>query len=92
MAERLLDVKNLKKHFSIKGGFLSKTIGYVHAVDGVSFFLNKGETLGIVGESGCGKSTTGRLILRLIERTDGEIRFEGKDICNLNRHPEPLPG
>ena len=85
MAEKLLDVRNLKKHFPIKGGVLSKIVGYVYAVDGVSFFLNKGETLGLVGESGCGKSTTGRLILRLIDLTDGEVTFEGKDVARLNK-------
>ncbi len=86
MAEKLLEVQDLKKHFAIKGGLLSKVIGYVYAVDGVSFFLNKGETLGLVGESGCGKSTTGRLILRLIELTEGEVSFEGKNITHLNKH------
>lgn len=81
--EKLLEVRNLKKHFPIKGGVLSKVVGHVYAVDGVSFFLNKGETLGLVGESGCGKSTTGRLILRLIDLTDGEVQFEGRNISNL---------
>ncbi|MDY0092326.1 MAG: dipeptide ABC transporter ATP-binding protein [Candidatus Vecturithrix sp.] len=86
MTEKLLDVRNLKKHFPIKGGVLSKTVGYVYAVDGVSFFLRKGETLGLVGESGCGKSTTGRLILRLIDLTAGEVYFEGQNISDLNKH------
>lgn len=85
MNERLLEVRNLKKHFPIKGGFFSKTVGYVYAVDGVNFFLNKGETIGLVGESGCGKSTTGRLILRTIERTEGEIYFEGEEITRFGR-------
>ena len=83
MEQPLLEVKNLKKYFLIKGGIFSKAIGYVYAVDGVSFYLNEGESLGLVGESGCGKSTTARVILRLIEPTDGEILFEGKDICKL---------
>lgn len=83
MVEKLLDVRNLKKHFPIKGGILSKVVGYVYAVDGISFFLNKGETLGLVGESGCGKSTTGRLILRLIELTDGEVHFEGRNVSQV---------
>src|SRR5512136_1776071 len=85
MTEPLLEVKNLKKYFPVKGGIFSKPIGYVHAVDGVSFCLSKGESLGLVGESGCGKSTAARAILRLIEPTDGEILFEGKDVCKLDR-------
>jgi oligopeptide transport system ATP-binding protein len=86
MAETLLlEVKHLKKHFPIKGGVFSKTIGYVYAVDDISFTLEKGETLGLVGESGCGKSTTGRTILRLIEPTDGAIYFEGQDITTLDK-------
>jgi len=83
--EALLEVKHLKKHFPIKGGVFSKTIGYVYAVDDISFTLNRGETLGLVGESGCGKSTTGRTILRLIEPTAGEISFEGQSITTLDK-------
>jgi oligopeptide/dipeptide ABC transporter ATP-binding protein len=83
MAERLLGVENLKKYFPIKGGVFQKTMGYVRAVDGVSFFLNRGESLGLVGESGCGKSTTARALLRLIEPTAGKISFDGKDVCAL---------
>ena len=87
MAETaLLEVKHLKKHFPIKGGVFSKTIGYVYAVDDINFTLGKGETLGLVGESGCGKSTTGRTILRLIEPTDGMIAFEGQDITRLDKN------
>ncbi len=85
MTQALLEVRNLKKYFPIKGGIFSKPIGYVHAVDGVSFHLNKGESLGLVGESGCGKSTAARAILRLIEPTEGEVIFEGRDVCKLDR-------
>jgi oligopeptide/dipeptide ABC transporter ATP-binding protein len=85
MTGPLLEVRNLKKYFPIKGGIFSKGIGYVYAVDGVDFYLSKGESLGLVGESGCGKSTTARAILRLIEPTEGQILFEGKDICKLDQ-------
>ena len=78
--ESLLQVNDLKVHFPITKGILSRTAGYVYAVDGVSFELEAGETLGIVGESGCGKTTTGLAILRLIEPTDGQVFFQGKDI------------
>ncbi|WP_350343475.1 oligopeptide/dipeptide ABC transporter ATP-binding protein [Proteinivorax tanatarense] len=78
MAENILEVKNLKKHFKTPKGLL-------HAVDDVSFAIKQGETLGLVGESGCGKSTTGRVLLRLLEATDGEVIFEGKNILDFNR-------
>ncbi|RLQ92365.1 ABC transporter ATP-binding protein [Falsibacillus albus] len=83
--EPLLEIQDLKKHFPLTGGVFGKTVGHVKAVDGVSFSVNKGETLGIVGESGCGKSTTGRMLLRLIEPTEGAIKFEGKDITKLSK-------
>src|ERR1700758_3971046 len=84
----LLRVENLAKHYPVKRGLvLAKTIGTVRAVDGVSFALDKGETLALVGESGCGKSTTARLVLRLIEPTTGTIRFEGAEIQNLHGAP-----
>jgi oligopeptide transport system ATP-binding protein len=82
--EKLLAVRDLRKHFAIKGGILSRTIDKVHAVDGVSFDIGKGETLGLVGESGCGKSTTGRCILRLIEPSSGEVWFKGADVTRMD--------
>jgi len=81
----LLTVRDLKKHFPIRRGFWSRTVGHVKAVDGVSFDILPGEVLGLVGESGCGKTTTGRCILRLIEPTAGEVVFEGQDVVGLDR-------
>jgi len=78
MAEKLLELRNLKKYFKTKGGLL-------HAVDDVSFAINEGETLGLVGESGCGKSTIGRVILRLLDATAGEVLFKGENILGFNR-------
>jgi len=79
----LVEVRDLVKHFPIRGGVLSRTVALVQAVDGVSFDIRRGETLGLVGESGCGKTTVGRLLLRLIEPTAGTIRFDGVDITRL---------
>ncbi|HSI00795.1 MAG TPA: ATP-binding cassette domain-containing protein, partial [Reyranella sp.] len=83
MSETLLSVRNLQKRFAVSGGFFKRTVDQVHAVDGVSFDIGKGETLGLVGESGCGKSTTGRCILRLIEPSAGEVWFEGNDVTRM---------
>jgi oligopeptide transport system ATP-binding protein len=84
-AAPLLQVEGLKKYFPIKKGLLSRTVGHVKAVDGVSFDVREGEVLGLVGESGCGKTTTGRCILRLIEPTEGSVRFMGQEITHLAR-------
>ena len=83
--EDLLTVEDLKVHFPIKRGLLGKTVDYVYAVDGVSFNLVKGETIGLVGESGCGKTTTGLAVLRLIEPTAGKVTFEGKDVSMASK-------
>ncbi|MBW2017124.1 MAG: dipeptide ABC transporter ATP-binding protein [Deltaproteobacteria bacterium] len=85
MVETLLKVEDLKVHFPIKKGIFSRTSGYVYAVDGVSFSLGKGETIGLVGESGCGKTTTGLAILRLIEATSGKVFFKGQDIFSFTK-------
>ena len=83
--EPLLSVRNLKKYFPIRRGVLSRVAGYVKAVDDISFDIDKGETLGIVGESGCGKTTAGRVILRLIEPDAGSVRFDGVDLLALSK-------
>ncbi len=81
--ENLLEIRNLKTYYPVKGGFFKRTVGNVKAVDDVSFEIKKGETMGLVGESGCGKSTAGRTILRLLKPTAGKIFFDGKDITNV---------
>src|SRR6266853_363267 len=81
----VLEVVNLKKHFPVKKGVLRRTVGQVYAVDDVSFTIGHGETLGMVGESGCGKSTVARTVLRLIEPTDGAIRLDGHDVTRLGK-------
>ena len=83
--ETLLKVENLKVHFPIKKGLLSRTVGYVYAVDGVSLTLEKGETIGLVGESGCGKTTTGLAVLRLVEPSGGNVVFKGENISRMGK-------
>ncbi len=80
----LLEVKHLKKYFPVRSGLLQRVSDYVRAVDDVSFTVKRGECLGLVGESGCGKTTVGRTILRLIPATEGEVWFDGRDILKLD--------
>src|SRR3954453_21685353 len=81
--DSIMEIEGLFKHFPIRSGFFARQVGAVKAVDGVSFDVKRGETLGLVGESGCGKSTTARLLLRLMDPTDGSIRFEGQEIAHI---------
>ena len=81
----LVEVKNLKKHFPIKSGLLQRTTGWVKAVDDISFTIYQGESLGLVGESGCGKTTAGRTILRLVEPSDGSVIFNGTDVATVSK-------
>lgn len=83
--EHLLEVKNLKKYFTKQSGFIKKKTEYIKAVDDVSFHIEKGETFGLVGESGCGKSTTGRTIIRLYDVTGGEVIYDGHDLAKMNK-------
>ena len=89
----VLEVKDLKKHFPVRKGLLRRTVGHVYAVDGISFSIGVGETLGLVGESGCGKTTAGRAVLRLIEPTSGSVQVGGTEIIGLSQiRDAPLPG
>ena len=83
--ENVLEVNQLKKYFPIKEGLLQRTVGYVRAVDGISFNIKRGTTMGLVGESGCGKTTVGRTILRLTDKSGGEVLFNGREVHELNR-------
>lgn len=83
MAETLLEVKNLKKYFPITSGLFNRIVGHVKAVDDISFTIKRGETFGLVGESGSGKSTVGRTIIRLLEKTEGEVKFQGIDLYSM---------
>jgi ABC-type microcin C transport system duplicated ATPase subunit YejF len=84
MNDNIIEVDKLKLYFPIRGGILSRTVAQVHAVDNVSFKIQRGETLGLVGESGCGKTTLGRCILRLLEPTEGTIKFDGINLTELS--------
>jgi oligopeptide/dipeptide ABC transporter ATP-binding protein len=81
----VIEIKDLKKHFPVKKGLLRRTVGHVYAVDGISFSIGAGETLGLVGESGCGKTTAGRAVLRLVEPTSGSIKVEGTEITKMSK-------
>lgn len=85
MSECLIEVKNLKKYFPIKAGVMKKTVGHVKAVDNVSLKIKEGKVLGVVGESGCGKSTLGRTMLKLLDPTQGEMLFEGKNVYKMSK-------
>src|SRR5437763_2977560 len=82
--DKLLEVRNLVKHFPIRAGLLRRVVSDVHAVCGLTFDVGKGETLGLVGESGCGKSTTGRLLLRLITASSGSVKFQGEELIDAS--------
>ena len=84
MADPLIQVENLKKHFAIRKGVFSRVVGHVRAVDGVSFTVNRRETVGLVGESGCGKTTVGRTLLRLLEPTAGQVNFDGVNVFGID--------
>ncbi|MDY2737601.1 ABC transporter ATP-binding protein [Intestinibacter sp.] len=86
MSDKILEVKNLKKYYTVRSGLFNKNVNTLKAVDGVSFHVKKGETLGIVGESGCGKSTTGKMIVRLEDCDSGDIIFDGKDILEISKN------
>ena len=88
MAENLVEIRDLVKQFPVKGGLLQREIATVNAVAGVDLDIPKGEAIGLVGESGCGKTTLGRMLVRLLEPTSGTIKFDGDDITTLSQHVE----